>query len=77
MFIAGAPELAVHPSAVLEGPHPTVTPADQHALNVRHCNPAHLRDRPALSCNLCSPETLHALGSLACASWWIALYELC
>ena len=35
MFIAGAPELAVHPAAVVKGPQPTVTPADQHALTVR------------------------------------------
>ena len=64
MFIAGAPELAVHPAAVLEGSHPTVTPADQHALSVRHSNPACLPDRSALPCNF-SPEKLHALGSLA------------
>ena len=35
MFIAGAPELAVHPAAVVKGPQPTITPADQHALTVR------------------------------------------
>lgn len=38
MFIAGAPELAVHPAPTMEAPQPTVTPADQQALNVGQLN---------------------------------------
>ena len=34
MFTTGAPELAAHPPAVVEGPQPVVTAADEQAVTV-------------------------------------------
>ena len=34
MFTAGAPELAAHPPAVVEGPQPVVTQVDEQAVTV-------------------------------------------
>ena len=52
MFIAGAPELAVHSTAIAEIPRATVTPTDQHALKVHHF-------KLFLACSQCLPCKLH------------------
>ena len=36
MFTSGAPDLAVHPPAVLDTAKPSITPADEQAIKASH-----------------------------------------
>lgn len=73
MFMAGAPELAVHSAAMTETPQATVTPTDQHALKARHFKHSNLPDlyfalqlaRPGHSCKTSAAVMEKGLHRLA------------